>query len=173
MLETERLLLRPPIEEDLNGWATLMADEHTAKFIGGPMPRAAAWRAMATMAGSWSLKGFGMFSVLEKGTGHWIGRMGPWHPEAWPGTEVGWGLVRHAWGKGFASEGAAATIDWAFENLGWTEVIHCIDDRNHASIKVAERLGSHKITRTTLPPPFESMQVDIWGQSKIDWMARR
>ena len=172
VLETARLLLRPPLEEDLDGWATLMADEASSQFIGGPVPRAAAWRGMATMAGSWALKGFGMFSVVEKGTGEWIGRLGPWQPEGWPGTEVGWGLIRSAWGKGFAIEGAAAAIDWAFDRLGWTEVIHCIDPKNAASIALAERLGSSNKGRGQLPPPFEDLRVDIWGQSKQDWVSR-
>ena len=34
-----------------------------------------------------------MFSVIEKDSGRWIGRIGPWQPEGWPGTEVGWSLV--------------------------------------------------------------------------------
>ena len=85
-LETERLLLRGIEEKDLDGWATLLGDPESARFIGGAVDRAGAWRAMAAMAGSWQLKGFGMFSVVEKSTGNWIGRLGPWQPEGWPGT---------------------------------------------------------------------------------------
>ncbi|HYC95014.1 MAG TPA: GNAT family N-acetyltransferase [Sphingomicrobium sp.] len=173
VLETDRLLLRPPRQEDLDGWAALMADEESSKFIGGPVARAAAWRGMAAMAGSWMLKGFGMFSVIEKATGEWIGRLGPWQPEEWPGPEVGWGLIKSAWGKGFATEGAAATIDWAFDHLGWSEVIHCIDPENKGSISVAERLGSSLIGRSKLPPPFDHMEVDIWGQTAQEWASRR
>ena len=73
-----------------------------------------------------------MFSVIEKASGRWVGRLGPWQPEGWPGTEVGWGLARDAWGKGYATEGAAAAIDWAFDALGWDDVIHCIDPGNAA-----------------------------------------
>ena len=141
-LETERLILRPPAAEDLDGWAAFMADEEAARFIGGALPRPTAWRTLATMAGSWALQGFGMFSVIEKSSGRWVGRLGPWQPEGWPGTEVGWGLAREAWGKGYATEGATAAIDWAFDALGWDDVIHCIDADNAGSIGVAERLGS-------------------------------
>ena len=81
-LETDRLLLRPPVEADLDGWAELMGDEDCARFNGGTMARPAAWRAMASMAGSWALRGYGMFSVVEKESGRWIGRLGPWQPEA-------------------------------------------------------------------------------------------
>ena len=110
VIETERLLLRPPRREDLDGWAELMADPENSRFIGGPVARAGAWRGMAAMAGSWALYGFGMFSLIEKASGRWVGRVGPWQPEEWPGTEVGWGIVKPAWGRGYATEAAVATI---------------------------------------------------------------
>ena len=68
-IETSRLILRPPIEEDLDGWAAFTADEEAVRYLGGPQPRETAWRFMAAMAGSWALKGFGMFSVVEKESG--------------------------------------------------------------------------------------------------------
>ena len=172
-LETERLILRPPIEADLDGWAALLGDEEAARYIGGAMARPAAWRAMAAVTGSWALKGFGMFSVVEKATGQWLGRLGPWQPEGWPGTEVGWGLRREAWGRGYATEGAARAIDWAFDHLGWDEVIHCIDPENDGSIGVARRLGSTNRGPGRLPAPFEHYPVDIWGQSRAAWRGRR
>jgi RimJ/RimL family protein N-acetyltransferase len=172
-LETARLTLRPPVAEDLDGWAAMMADQESSRFIGGPVDRPATWRGLATMAGSWALKGFGMFSVIEKESGRWIGRLGPWQPEAWPGTEVGWGLIKDSWGKGYATEGSAAAIDWAFDTLGWTEVIHCIDPANHPSIRVAERLGSTMQGEVNLPPPYDGPRVQIWGQSREQWRARR
>ena len=172
-LETERLILRPPLPEDLDGWAALMGDIGAARFIGGMQPRAGAWRGLAAMAGSWALHGFGMFSVIEKHSGRWVGRLGPWRPEGWPGTEVGWGLMRSAWGKGYATEGAAAAMDWAADTLGWSDLIHCIDPENLASIRVAERLGSVRRGPERLPPPFEHEQVEIWGQTADQWRRRR
>lgn len=172
-LETERLILRPPADVDLDGWAEMMADPVAARFIGGQQPRATAWRFMATMAGSWALNGFGMFSVIEKSSGRWLGRIGPWRPEDWPGTEVGWGLHPSAWGQGYAVEAAEAAIDWVFDHLGWTEVVHCIDPDNTPSIKVAQRLGSTNGGRGKLPPPFEVTVVDLWGQTAAQWRARR
>lgn len=171
-LETDRLLLRPTKAEDLDGWAELMADPDTARFIGGVQPRAACWRGMMTMAGSWACHGFAMFSVIEKDSGRWIGRIGPWQPEGWPGTEVGWGLVKSASGKGYAFEAATAAIDWAFDHLGWSEVIHCIDLDNKPSIRLAERLGSVHRGPGKLPAPFEHYPIEIWAQTKEDWRAR-
>ena len=172
-IETSRLILRPPQLADFDSYATMMADEETARYIGGHMLRAAAWRKFLQMPGAWAMQGFAMFSLVEKATGTWIGQAGPWMPEGWPGTEVGWSLRREFTGKGYASEAAIASIDWAFEHLGWTEVIHSIQPGNRASITMAERLGSEYRGPGKLPPPFEDVEIGIWGQTREHWFARQ
>jgi RimJ/RimL family protein N-acetyltransferase len=172
-IETERLVLRPPRAEDFEGWAAFMADEEASRFIGGPMGRPLAWRGFLTMVGSWEIQGFGMFSAIERDTGVWVGRLGPWMPEGWPGPEVGYGIVRSRWGRGYATEGAGAAMDWALDALGWTEVIHTIDPANVASVRVAERLGARRRGPGRLPEPFDAAPVEIWGQTGEEWRARR
>ncbi len=172
-LETARLVLRPPLREDFAFFAAIMADEQTARFIGGVTPPETAWRAFAGSVGSWVLQGFGAFTVIEKAGGARVGRVGPLNPLGWPGTEVGWTLARDFWGKGYAVEAATAAIDWVFDTLDWTEVIHCIETENTASVAVATRLGSTKLRRQALPPPFAETVCDIYGQSREEWRARR
>jgi RimJ/RimL family protein N-acetyltransferase len=171
-LETERLILRPPEARDFEPWAAFAGDEEAARYLGGPQVRAVAWRGMATMTGAWVMRGFSMFSVIEKASGDWVGRLGPWQPEGWPGTEVGWGIARAHWGKGYATEGAIAAIDWAFDNFGWTEVVHTIDPDNVNSQAVAKRLGSTLLRQAQMPAPFD-MVLDVWGQSREQWFANR
>jgi RimJ/RimL family protein N-acetyltransferase len=171
-LETPRLLLRPTLREDFEPWAAFVADPESARFVGGVQPRAVAWRGFLTMAGAWAIQGYAMFSVIEKTSGRWIGRIGPWQPEGWPGTEIGWGIVRDRWGLGYATEAAAATIDWAFDALGWTEVIHTIDVENVASQHVARKLGSRNRGRGKLPEPYSDVVIDVWGQTREEWLAR-
>lgn len=177
ILETTRLILRPPIQADFDGFAGMAAEADTMRFIGGLAPRDGAWRAMASLTGSWSLLGYSMFSVVERETGRWIGRLGPWRPGgeqgSWPGPEVGWALIAAAQGKGYAREGATAAIDWAFEELGWDQVIHCIDKRNAPSIALALKLGSTlQREDVQLAPPFEMHRVDIYGQTREQWRGR-
>jgi RimJ/RimL family protein N-acetyltransferase len=172
-IQTERLLLRPPTQEDFPAFADMMADGDHVRFIGGFQPRATAWRTWAALAGSWSLLGFGMFSVIERGTGQWIGRIGPWVPEGWPGNEVGWGLTRAATGKGYGVEAATAALDWTFNTLGWSDVIHIIAPDNLPSAALATRLGSTNLGPTKMPEPFDHHRVDAWGQSAAQWRARR
>jgi RimJ/RimL family protein N-acetyltransferase len=173
ILETERLILKPSVLDEFEAWATFYEDADALKYIGGAQVRSVAWRTFTQAAGAWALQGYGMFSVIEKETGRWIGRVGANHPEGWPGTEVGWAIERAAWGKGYAFEAAAASMDYAIGQLGWTEVIHCIAPENLASRRLAERLGSTILRRAVLPPPVTSGEVDIWGQSSAAWRARR
>ncbi|WP_420470410.1 GNAT family N-acetyltransferase [Brevundimonas sp. FT23042] len=172
MLHTERLILRPIALEDFPRWVEMMADPEASRFIGGVQPAATAWRGFMTMAGAWSLTGIAMFSVIERETGLWLGRIGPWRPEGWPGNEVGWGLHPDAQGKGYGVEAATATLDYAFDVLGWADVIHCIDPDNTPSQRLAERVGSRNLGPTRLPPPFADVAVDAWGQSRADWKSR-
>jgi RimJ/RimL family protein N-acetyltransferase len=171
-IETPRLLLRVPRLEDLDEWARMMADAEAARFIGGVAPRSATWRGLMTMIGSWHAMGFAMFSVIEKSSGRWVGRLGPWMPEGWPGPEVGWAIARDCWGRGYATEGAIASTTWAFDHLGWDRVIHSIDPANVASQVVAKKLGSRNLGPGSLPAPFHESRVDIWGQSRDAWWAR-
>ena len=172
VLETERLILRPIALEDFPRWAEMMADPEASKFIGGPQPAAVAWRGFMSMAGAWSLTGVSMFSVADRDSGLWLGRIGPWTPHGWPGTEVGWGLHADAQGKGYGLEAATAAIDYAFDVLDWTDVIHCIDPANTPSQRLAERLGSRNLGSTRLPPPFHEVTIEKWGQSREAWRAR-
>jgi RimJ/RimL family protein N-acetyltransferase len=170
-IETERLLLRPPIAEDFEAWAAFCADPEVMPFLGGVLDRAGAWRNMSIMAGAWTVRGHSVFSVIEKASGRWIGRIGPWQPEGWPGTEIGYAVARDVWGKGYAYEGAFAAADWAFRDLGWREVIHCIAPANKRSQLVASRLGARILRQARLPEPT-NYEVDIWGQTREEWLAR-
>lgn len=171
-LETARLILRPPSAADFSAYAELMADEESTRFLGGQQLRTTAWRSFATLVGAWTLNGFSMFSIIEKESGRWIGRAGPWQPEGWPGREVGWGIVRSAQRHGYAREAATCAMDWAFEELGWTELVHCIDPHNVASIKTALSLGSGLRSRGVKAPAPLDVTWDLYGQTREQWRAR-
>lgn len=172
-LETPRLILRPPVAEDFEGFCAFHADELTMKHLGGTISAPVVWRNMRSMVGQWALDGFSMFSVIEKETGAWIGRIGPLCPHGWPGEEVGWGLISKAWGKGYAKEAAIASMDYACDHLGWEMIIHTIAPENLASAALAKALGSHNLGPTQLPAPYGDMEIDKWGQSRDEWRVNR
>jgi len=172
-IETERLVLRPPRIEDFDRFAELLADAEACRFIGGHLPRAAAWRKFLQQPGAWLVQGFGMFSMIDRRSGLWLGQLGPWRPEGWPGNEIGYSLHPDAWGRGYATEAGVAAIDWAFANLGWDQIIHCIAPDNHASQRVAQRLGSTLRGPGRLPAPYQDAPVEIWGQTRAQWLVNR
>lgn len=172
-IETERLILRVPRREHFERYAELICDPVAASHIGGGLSRGDAWRRFLQMPGAWAVQGFAMFSLIEKSTGRWVGQAGPWQPEGWPGTEVGYSLHPDAWGRGYATEACTAAIDWAFDVLDWTDVIHCIAPTNTASQSVARRLGSHILGKAPLPPPLDAHECDLWGQTRDEWFAHR
>ena len=170
-LHTARLILRLPRIEDFESYAQMQADAEAVRFIGGVQSRSEAWRKFLQMPGAWAIQGFAMFSVIEKSSGEWLGQLGPWRPEGWPGPEIGWAFRRSAWGKGFATEAAIAAMDWSFANLGWDEVIHSIDPGNQASQALAQRLGSRLRSSGRLPHPYDDIPIDIWGQTRDEWQS--
>ncbi|MEO5865998.1 MAG: GNAT family N-acetyltransferase [Sphingomonas sp.] len=173
ILFTKRLILRPTTAEDFEGYAAFCADPETMRFLGGTKTRSEAWRIFATAAGAWTVCGYSFFSVIERETGRWIGRIGPWMPEGWPGCEVGWGLASAFAGRGYAYEAAVAAMDYAVDILGWDDIIHTINPENVASIALAQRLGSSNRGATKLPAPLTDFRVDAWGQSASQWRERR
>ena len=165
---TERLVLREiDPERDFEAWAETMADAETVRHLGTkPMNRIEAWRHMAGALGHWVIRGYGVFSVIHRQSGEWIGRVGPFFPEGWPEKEVGWTLSPKHRHQGYATEAALAAIDFVFENLGWQRVIHCVLEGNEASAAVARRVGSRLIeTRIGLPGITEG-RVLIYGQDR-------
>ncbi|BBB12386.1 GNAT family N-acetyltransferase [Sphingopyxis sp. FD7] len=173
LLVTERLILRPPAAEDFDAFAAMCAEEETMRFIGGVCPRSAAWRQWCTLAGAWHIRGFSMFSVIERASGEWVGRLGPWEPDGWPAPEIGYGVRAKFAGKGYAFEGCIAACDFAVEFLKWPELMHSIDPANTRSQALATRLGARNSGPTRLPAPFEDAPVDAWTQSADAWRSKR
>jgi RimJ/RimL family protein N-acetyltransferase len=143
-LETERLTLRMPRLDDFEDYAAMWADAEVTQYIsvdGKPMSRFAAWQSVTAQVGHWHLRGFGMFTMVERGTGAFVGRVGPWHPEGWPGLEIGWTLQRRYWGRGYATESARRCVRHAFDEPNQDRIISFILPENVRSTRVAERLG--------------------------------
>ncbi len=173
LLVTERLILRPPGPEDFDGFADMSADVDTMHFIGGACGRTQAWRHWCTLAGAWHIRGFSMFSVIERASGEWVGRIGPWEPDGWPGREIAYGVRAKFAGKGYAFEAAVAACDFAVEFLKWDELMHVIDPANLRSQALAKRLGAVNSGATRLPAPFQDAPVESWKQSAVTWRANR
>ncbi|MES1199190.1 MAG: GNAT family N-acetyltransferase [Pseudomonadota bacterium] len=167
-LETDRLILRAWRDTDVEPFIAMMAEPEVARFLTGdrrPLDREAAWRTLAVFVGHWALRGFGLYAVEEKATGAFVGRVGLWRPEGWAGLELGWGLTRAFWGRGYAHEAARAVGDWAFAQMGETELISLIHADNVRSQDLARRLGLQPVT----PTLHAGMPHTIWRVNRAAW----
>jgi RimJ/RimL family protein N-acetyltransferase len=173
VLETERLVLRGWREDDLDAYAAMLADPEVAQFIWGALSRHDAWRNLALMAGHWAVRGYGFWAVERKLDRALLGRVGLWNPEGWPNVEVGWALVRHAWGQGFATEAARAARDYGFRTLDVPKLVSHIDSANTRSQAVARRL--HETLK--VPVDFEHgrrrITAESWEITRAEWEELR
>jgi RimJ/RimL family protein N-acetyltransferase len=141
---TERLVLRAFTQQDFEPFARIVSDPEVVRYLddGAPISREECWRGMALFIGHWHLRGYGWWAVEDRHSGDFLGRIGLYNPEGWPGLEVGWLLAREVWGEGLATEGAIAARDFAFGVVGASHAISLIDSRNTRSIRVAEKIGA-------------------------------
>ena len=142
--ETERLILRPWQDRDLDPFAALNADTEVMRFFPAPFTRDETAAYMARVA-SFAETGFGFQAVEEKASGDLVGVVGmaPVKPEmpSAPTVEIGWRLAKHHWGKGYAQEAARAWLAYGFGTLALPEIVAFTFVGNAPSRRVMERLG--------------------------------
>ncbi|MEE2690058.1 MAG: GNAT family N-acetyltransferase [Pseudomonadota bacterium] len=172
-LETERLILRSMEPGDAESYIALMAEPDIARFLtpdGKPQSRADAWRAFAMVLGHQQIRGFNFFTVIEKQSGAFVGRVGPWKPEGWPSLECGWGIARAHWGKGYAPEAAVAAVRWTFDRFpDLDRIISLIDPGNANSQAVARKIGEQKSAETFR---LWDLTLDVWSADRGAWLQR-
>lgn len=147
-LTTARLRLRPWRESDLAPFAAMNADPLVMEHFAAPLTReesdAYARRMMAAIEG----RGWGNWALEEIGGEPFVGFAGLSAPsfEAHftPCTEIGWRLVRSAWGRGYATQAARAALAFGFGELGLAEIVSFTALANTRSIAVMERLGMRR-----------------------------
>lgn len=139
-LKTERLSLRGPRLSDFEHWAAFFASDRS-RHERGPLDRVRGYRAWGADVALWQLRGYGSFAMDQRQTGAYVGEVGIYQPEGYPGPELGWFVVPEAEGKGYALEGARAVMAWIRETLGWTQINSIIDPENARSIALGLRLG--------------------------------
>lgn len=149
-LETERMILRGPLESDYPAVAAFMASER-ATYVGGPIDdEFATWRAFLAVMGHWTLRGYGFFTLEHRQTAEIIGRAGIVNHIMWPEPELGWHLFDGYEGQGYAFEAAIEIRKWAEETLGLGPLISLIVPENTRSVRLAERLGARAESQVEL-----------------------
>jgi len=170
ILETERLVLKAHGLDDLESVVALWSNADVARFIGGrPSTREECWARLLRYAGSWSLLGFGFWTIRDRAAGTYFGEAGllqgqrALHPGFGETPEVGWALMPSAQGKGLAREALHAVLNWA-QAQGIEKTVCMIELGNIPSIKLAERLGFAEYARTT----YHGTNVKLYERVSLD-----
>lgn len=147
-LRTERLILRGWRPADIEPFAALNADPGVMEHFPSTLTRAESEALVANIRAHFDQRGFGLWVVEVPGVVDFAGFVGlnvpPFEAPFTPCVEIGWRLARSAWGRGYATEGAAAALDFAFADLGLDEVVSFTVTANERSRRVMERLGMHR-----------------------------
>lgn len=121
------------------------ADPRVMEFFPALYDRARAEETAASMRQEIERDGYGFWATEIKATGAFAGMIGlneiAYEIPVSPKREVGWRLAFHAWGHGYATEGARAALQFAFDELGWPEVVAFTAAINERSQRVMRRLG--------------------------------
>jgi RimJ/RimL family protein N-acetyltransferase len=142
---TERLILRRWLPEDLAPFAELNADADVRRFFAGTLSREQSDADVDRFDAMFEQQGYGLWAVERRDTGEFIGFTGlapmPAGIPGEGGVEVGWRLARAHWGFGFATEAALSALSFAFDELGLAHVNSFTAVGNTRSRSVMERIG--------------------------------
>jgi RimJ/RimL family protein N-acetyltransferase len=170
MIRTDRLTLRNWRDTDRDSFAALNADPEVMKDLGGPLDRTESDAKFARYVVAFERHGFCRW-VLEDANGKFLGYTGVMrsrqgHPLG-PHADIGWRLARSAWGRGYATEAARASLRDAFERGRSREVFAYTSADNMRSQAVIKRLNMQRA------PSFdysEPLGAGVWHG--MAWIAR-
>lgn len=179
ILETERLILRTWENSDLDPMAAIDQDPLVCKYLLGIGNRDATAAGVQRMMKHYQEHGFSLYAVELKETGEMIGFLGLSIPSFkahfTPAVEIGWRLASQHWNKGYATEGAKAVIDYAFNQLGLNEIVSFCLVNNQASRRVMEKIGLHRnaqddFERSDLPEGSPLRPHVLYRLSKTEYL---
>jgi RimJ/RimL family protein N-acetyltransferase len=145
ILETNRLLLRRLVPEDLDDLWALYCNPAITKYI----PDAPRSRQETLDELEWHMNGhpkfpeLGLWATIYKESGKLIGRCGllPWTIDGRQEVEVAYTIAQEFWGQGLATEAAQAILEYGFTILRLPRLVCLIDPDNIASQRVADKIG--------------------------------
>jgi RimJ/RimL family protein N-acetyltransferase len=150
MIETGRLILREWCEEDIEPFIRHINTPAVMRWLGGVKPHDEMVEIVRTRMMRWQEeRGFTFWAVERKADGELLGfcglKLADGEGCGFLGAyEIGWRLREDAWGRGYAREAAAATLDFAFDRLGAERVVAVTFAGNEPSWGLMERLGMRR-----------------------------
>ncbi|PKH63601.1 N-acetyltransferase [Halomonas sp. Choline-3u-9] len=140
---TNHLTLRPRRLSDLEECLRMDRDPEVTRFVQGPWHKPSAHRSFVVERIEQVYpSGLGYWTIRDRETEKFYGwvLLIPYHVLK-PEVEIGWRLVRDAWGKGVATEAAKIILEHGLNTVGLPRIVADIDPQNIASARVAEKIS--------------------------------
>ncbi|WP_243355243.1 GNAT family N-acetyltransferase [Bacillus litorisediminis] len=149
ILITDRLKLREMTKNDVQNLMEIFSDPVAMKYYPSTKDEKETMSWIEWTLNNYKNYGVGLWIVEHKETGQFLGQCGivPQEVDGKIEMEIGYLFVRREWGKGYATEAAAACKKYGFEKLNLKKIISLPDVNNKPSAKVAERIGM-KVEKT-------------------------
>lgn len=142
MLETERLILRPFAEKDIEAIFALRQDAEIMRYIREPQKTRAETESWIKLVSSrWKSEKIGFCAVIEKAGENLIGWCGLWRLKETGEIEVGYAVASEFQRKGYATEAAEVCLAYGFEQLNLAKIVAVTRPENSASRRVMEKIG--------------------------------
>jgi len=145
MIQTKRLILRQWDDADLQPFAEMCGDSEVMEFFPQLLTEVESYSLANRMRSLIADRGWGFWAVEVPDQARFIGYVGLHIPRAsmpfHPCVEVGWRLAKEYWGRGYATEAARASLDYAFAHLDLKEVVSFTTTRNLRSQAVMKKIG--------------------------------
>lgn len=148
-IETPRLILRNWQEDDLKPFRELNSDEEVMRYFPKTYSLEETDAFYRAIIKEFEEYNYGLYAVEIKESNEFIGFIGfhraTFEADFTPCIEIGWRLKRDAWGKGYATEGAKACLEYGFKNLNFKEVYSFTAKINKPSQNVMKKIGMHYV----------------------------
>ena len=180
-LRTERLLLRPWRDSDRAPFAAMNADPKVMEHFPAVSSREESDAAVDRIVARMEQQGFGLWAVEVPGVAEFVGFIGLSRADAilwYPAVEIGWRLAAQHWGRGYATEGAWASLAHAFDGLDLDEVVSFTTTANERSRHVMEKIGMTRrpeddFDHPGVPPAWSGRRHVLYRITRAQWQGSR
>lgn len=178
ILKTERLILRPWRESDLEPFAKMNANPKIREFFISTQTPEQSNQSANIMAKEIESAGWGFWAVELPGVAPFIGCIGirpvDFSAHFTPAVEIGWRLDEAYWGKGYAVEGAFIAMKYGFEILNLPQIVSFAATTNNRSRNIMDKLGMHRefgddFDHPNFPPDHKHKRHVLYRIDKEEW----
>ena len=148
IIETERLILRTWTKDDADAYFNINQDPKVIEFLAGPLAIEEVNDFIPAVNKHQDERGYTLWATELRDSGELIGYVGlnyrDFEAHFTPAVEIGWRFGSQHWGKGYAAEGAEASLEHGFDKIGLGEIVSFTVPANKRSSRVMEKIGMER-----------------------------